>query len=103
VERGKLQVNIGREDQKRGKLDLGGVWMMVSIQASVSGSNPSIFANLCLLCLCCHKSPKGGDCSEHDPIQRGRMWDQSKLSNSKVGRGKLRVNIGREDQKRGEA
>jgi hypothetical protein len=32
-------VNIGREDQKRGKFDLGGVWMMVSIQASVSGSN----------------------------------------------------------------
>jgi hypothetical protein len=24
---------------KRGKVDLGGVWMMVSIQASVSGSN----------------------------------------------------------------
>jgi hypothetical protein len=24
---------------KRGKFDLGGVWMMVSIQASVSGSN----------------------------------------------------------------
>jgi hypothetical protein len=33
-------------------------------------------------------------------FQRGRiMWDQSKLSGSKVGRGKLRVNIGREDQK----
>jgi hypothetical protein len=29
------------------------------------------------------------------------MWDQSKLSGSKVGRGKLRVNIGREDKKRG--
>jgi hypothetical protein len=29
---------------KRGKFDLGGVWMMVSIQASVSGSN---FVNLC--------------------------------------------------------
>jgi hypothetical protein len=27
------------EDQKGGKFDLGGVWMMVSIQASVSGSN----------------------------------------------------------------
>jgi hypothetical protein len=27
------------------------------------------------------------------------MWDQSKLSGSKVGRGKLCVNIGREDQK----
>jgi hypothetical protein len=37
-------VNIGREDQKRGKVDLGGVWMMVSIQASVSGSN---FVNSC--------------------------------------------------------
>jgi hypothetical protein len=35
---------IGREDQKRGKFDLGGVWMMVSIQASVSGSN---FVNFC--------------------------------------------------------
>jgi hypothetical protein len=32
-------VNIGREDQKRGEFDLGRVWMMVSIQASVSGSN----------------------------------------------------------------
>jgi hypothetical protein len=37
-------VNIGREDQKRGKIDLGGAWMMVSIQASVSGSN---FVNFC--------------------------------------------------------
>jgi hypothetical protein len=42
--RGKLCVNIGREDQKREKFDLGGVWMMVSIQASVSGSN---FVNFC--------------------------------------------------------
>jgi hypothetical protein len=33
-------------------------------------------------------------------FQRGRMWDQSKLSGSKVGRGNLRVNIGREDKKR---
>jgi hypothetical protein len=32
-------VNIEREDQKREKFDLGGVWIMVSIQASVSGSN----------------------------------------------------------------
>jgi hypothetical protein len=37
-------VNRGREDQKGGKVDLGGVWMMVSIQASVSGSN---FVNFC--------------------------------------------------------
>jgi hypothetical protein len=48
VGRGKLYVNIGREDQKRGKFDLGGDWMMVSIQASVrasvSGSN---FVNFC--------------------------------------------------------
>jgi hypothetical protein len=44
VGRGKLQVNIGREYQKRWKFDLGGVWMMVSIQASVSGSN---FVNSC--------------------------------------------------------
>jgi hypothetical protein len=29
---------------KRGRFDLGGVWMMVSIQASVSGSN---FVNFC--------------------------------------------------------
>jgi hypothetical protein len=29
---------------KRGEVDLGGVWMMVSIQASVSGSN---FVNFC--------------------------------------------------------
>jgi hypothetical protein len=29
---------------KRGKFDLGGAWMMVSIQASVSGSN---FVNSC--------------------------------------------------------
>jgi hypothetical protein len=28
-----------RRDQKRGKFDLGGVWMMVSIEASVSGSD----------------------------------------------------------------
>jgi hypothetical protein len=40
----KLCVNIGREDQKGGKFDLGGVWMMVSIQESVSGSN---FVNFC--------------------------------------------------------
>jgi hypothetical protein len=37
-------VNIGREDQKRGKFGLGGVWMMISIRASVSGSN---FVNFC--------------------------------------------------------
>jgi hypothetical protein len=29
------------------------------------------------------------------------VWDQRKLSGSKVGRGKLWVNIGREDQKGG--
>jgi hypothetical protein len=43
-----------------GKFDLGGVWMMISIQASVSGSNFVNFSKLCLLCLCCHKSPKRG-------------------------------------------
>jgi hypothetical protein len=53
---------------KKGRFDLGGVWMMVSIQTSVSGSNFVNFANLCLICLCCHKSPKGGDCSEHGLI-----------------------------------
>jgi hypothetical protein len=51
-------VNIGREDQKGGsmiyvRLDDG------KNQASVSGSILSIFANLCLLWLCCHKSPNG--------------------------------------------
>jgi hypothetical protein len=39
VGRGKLCVNIGREDQKGGRFELGVVWMMVSIQASLSGSN----------------------------------------------------------------
>jgi hypothetical protein len=33
---------------KRGKFDLGGVWMMVSIQASVSGSNSVIFCKFML-------------------------------------------------------
>jgi hypothetical protein len=44
VGRGKLCMNIVREDQKGGKFDLGGVWMIVSIQESVSGSN---FVNFC--------------------------------------------------------
>ena len=42
-------------------------WMMVTIQASVSGFqlfsidiNLAIFINLCLLRLCCHQSPKMG-------------------------------------------
>jgi hypothetical protein len=48
VGRGKLCVNIGREDQKRGKFDLGGVWTMVSIQVSVSGSNFVIFCKIML-------------------------------------------------------
>jgi methenyltetrahydromethanopterin cyclohydrolase len=33
---------------KRGKFDLGGVFMMVSIQASVSGSNSVNFCNFIL-------------------------------------------------------
>jgi hypothetical protein len=33
-----------RRRSKREKFDLGGVWMMVNIQASVSGSN---FVNFC--------------------------------------------------------
>jgi hypothetical protein len=33
---------------KRGKFDLGGVWMMVSIQASVSGSNSVNFCKFML-------------------------------------------------------
>jgi hypothetical protein len=44
VGRGKLCANIGREDQKGGRFDLGRVWMTVYIQASVSGSN---FVNVC--------------------------------------------------------
>jgi hypothetical protein len=44
VGKDKLRVNIGIEDQKGGKFDLGGVWMTVSTQASVSGSN---LANFC--------------------------------------------------------
>jgi hypothetical protein len=36
---------------KRGKFDLGGVWMMVSIQASVSGSNSVIFCKFMLALL----------------------------------------------------
>jgi hypothetical protein len=42
-------VNIGREDQKRGKFDIGGVWIMVSIQASVSGSNSVNFCKFMLV------------------------------------------------------
>jgi hypothetical protein len=33
---------------KREKVDLGGVWMMVSIQASVSGSNSVYFCKIML-------------------------------------------------------
>jgi hypothetical protein len=39
VGRGKLCGEHRKRRSKRGKFDLGGVWMMVSIQASVSGSN----------------------------------------------------------------
>jgi hypothetical protein len=53
---------------KRGKFDLEGAWMMLSIRASVSSSNFVNFANLCVLCLCCHKSQNGGEYSEHGPI-----------------------------------
>jgi hypothetical protein len=54
---------------KREKFDLGGVWMMASIQASVSGSN---FVNVlqnytCFGCVVVNHQ-KGGDCSEHGPI-----------------------------------
>jgi hypothetical protein len=42
IKRGKCEHRKRRS--KRGKFDLGGVWMMVSIQASVSGSN---FVNFC--------------------------------------------------------
>jgi hypothetical protein len=51
---------------QRWKFDLGGVWMMVSIQASVSGCN---FVNFCkkYACFGCVviNHQKGGDCSEH--------------------------------------
>jgi hypothetical protein len=40
-------VNIGNV-KKGGKFDLGGVWMMVSIQASVCGSNSVIFCKFML-------------------------------------------------------
>jgi hypothetical protein len=53
---------------KRGKFNLGGVWMMVSIQASVSGSN---FVNFqiyaCFGCVVINHK-KGGDFSEHGLI-----------------------------------
>jgi hypothetical protein len=53
---------------KRGKFDLGGIWMMVSIQASVSGSNS---VNICKFmrfgCVVINHQ-KGGDCSEHGLI-----------------------------------
>jgi hypothetical protein len=62
-------VKIGREDQKRGKVDLGGVWMMVNIQASVSGSNFLSILQIytCFGCVVINHQ-KGGDCSEHGPI-----------------------------------
>jgi hypothetical protein len=69
--RGKLRVNIGREDKKGGKFDLGGVWMMVSIQASVNGSNFEFCQFLqiysCFGCVVINHQ-KGGDCSEHGLI-----------------------------------
>jgi hypothetical protein len=37
-----------KKRSKRGKFDLGGVWMMVSIQASVSGSNSVNFRKFML-------------------------------------------------------
>jgi hypothetical protein len=37
-----------KRKSKRGKFDLGGVWMMVSIQASVSGSNSVNFCKFML-------------------------------------------------------
>jgi hypothetical protein len=57
VGRGKL-CEHRKSRSKRGKFDLGGVWVMVSIQASVISSNLSNSENLCLIFLCCHKSPK---------------------------------------------
>jgi hypothetical protein len=43
---GECEQRKGRS--KRGKFDLGGVWMMVSIQASVSGSNSINFCKFML-------------------------------------------------------
>jgi hypothetical protein len=37
-----------KRKSKRGKFDMGGVWMMVSIQASVSGSNSFNFCKFML-------------------------------------------------------
>jgi hypothetical protein len=53
---------------KWGKFDLGGVWMMVSIQASGSGSNFVIFLQIyaCFDCVVINHQ-KGGDCSKHGP------------------------------------
>jgi hypothetical protein len=50
--------------KKRWKFDLGGVWMMVSIQASVSGSNFVKFLQIyaCFACVIINHQ-KGGDCS----------------------------------------
>jgi hypothetical protein len=51
---------------KRGKFDLGGVWMMVSIQASVSGSISVSFLQIYAYFGCVViNHQKGGDCSEH--------------------------------------
>jgi hypothetical protein len=55
---------------------------------------------LCLLGLASFLGPLFLDFLEN-LFQRGRMWDQSKLSGYKVGRVKLWVNIGKEDQKGG--
>jgi hypothetical protein len=54
---------------KGGKFDLGGVWMMVSIQASVSDSNFCQFfqSYACFGCVIINHQ-KGGDCSEHGLI-----------------------------------
>jgi hypothetical protein len=67
VGRGKLEHRKRRS--KGGKFDLGGVWMMLSIQASVSGSNFVIFLQIyaCFACVVINHQ-KGGDCSEHVPI-----------------------------------
>ena len=43
--------------------------MMVRIQASVSVTIFEFLQNLCLFWLCCHQSPKRGDCKEHGPIR----------------------------------
>jgi hypothetical protein len=46
---------------QRGKFDLGGVWMMVSIQGSISGSNFGQFSQIyvCFACVVINHQKRG--------------------------------------------